>query len=286
MLSFNDVKNYILDRANEDNDGTSDFESSCTQIITEAWRWLYTLGQWLCLRKYPPGVIITAAPVTGLTITTTFGSTAATLSAPPPASLSVANYIVVVAGKNYAIRVTAHTGGLAAITIDGVPESLAGVAVTLVKTEYDLPANCGILTDGGLWTEDGDIVTLEREEQARWYYDGPPDISWPPSTCVRITKGKVRLSTAPDRAHRLEFPYQDEPAEPTGSTTMVIDRHLIPVLAEKSLSVLYEMKDDSRAKNAEARALEGVIHATAYEQLLKNGTGDVALRKRASPYGN
>jgi len=270
LNSYDEILALVLRRGGEPADGTSDFHSDTETGIIEKWRELWSRHPWLCLRKYPPGVILTAPKIDGLTLTVPAGSSAGTLSAASATPLR--DYIVVPSRRDYFLRITAHTAGSAAITLDAVPEDLVAAEIVIAKHEYDLPADVGILHDtikaGG-----GHHVLVIDEERLEQECGQMPTASWPPRYAARISKGKLRFSSYPSARERLEVPYNREPEDPSGSNVLAIDAHLRPVLANGGLSLLYEAKQDSRMATAEQRYEKGILLAQAYEHTLKTGTG-------------
>ena len=280
--SFENVRDWMLVRAGELADSTSDFNTFCTNAIVARWRELWTLWPWLELRKYPPGVILTVAPVTNLTITVTAGSTSLTLSAASATDLD--NYVIIPDGKDYMLRVTAHTAASASVTIDAAPETLTTQACTITKIEYDLPTNCGVIVEN-FWADDTP-VPLKSEEHLRRTYGERPEESWPPECIARISGTKVRLSSYSTARERIEVPFIEELSDPSGTGTLGIPAYLRPVLAEGALSILYERKSDKRQPLAEARWEKGLSRAKNYQTLMVLGTGSAAGAAQPGPYAD
>lgn len=280
------IKQWALNRADEQVDGTSDFDRGADLALVQKYRDLQTRHPWLCTIKYPPGLILVKAPVKGLRITVFAASTAVTLSAAPPNGINVEDWIVIPRGKDYFLRVTSHSSGSTSLTVDGAPEDLADVEVTIVKIEYELPDGCGIIIDSCVRTHDNERVTLRTQEQLEELHPGVPDELWPPEHAARITKTRLRLSSYPNAGKRLIVTYTEERDDPCAQNPMPLDGHLRSTLAEGVLDILYELKQDIRQKLANQRYETGIVHAKNYEFLLKTGTGVHSSQRGRGSYSD
>lgn len=279
------VKSYVLSRANENTNGTSPFDTLVDDLIIESWKDLNTRHPWLGNVKYPPGVLLTQAAITTLTLTvaTAGTSVAGTLSAAPASSLDIDNFLILPNGKDYILRVTTHTGGGTAVTLDAAPEVLTARACTIVPIEYDIASDVALFVDG-LWTENGAFVSLRSEEDLkRHWHGGPPPQGWPPRMFARIGTTKIRLSSYGSARERLDYPYTMLPADPTVGT-LSIAAYLRPVLANGVLSLLYERKEDARLKIAAERYERGISRAKDWEQEMRLGQGSLSSFARGGPY--
>ena len=90
-------------------------------------------------------------------------------------------------------------------------------------------------------------------------------------------------STAP---HRVEIPYYQELADPSGSGALGIPSYLIPAFSEKALALLYEAMGDSRQKLADARYEGWMKKARHYEHLLRTTLSGQGQQRRNEPYGD
>jgi hypothetical protein len=105
---------------------------------------------WWLMRR---SVVNTEPKITTGTVAVTAGSTTATLTAAPTlyaVNVSVANYVLVIIGNtdsNAVYRVSAHTAGTTALTLDGLYTGTTAATATyrLYKVSYDLPADCAKL---------------------------------------------------------------------------------------------------------------------------------------------
>ena len=284
-----DCVNDALFRGDEPVDGTSDFLAATRRRAVMVHHDIHNRYPFWWARVYPPGVFNTAARITNLTITaTTVGtSVAATLSAAPAGSVSITGRKILPSGQPWFARVTAHTGGGTAVTLDSVPTSLAaGTATVIVQDEYQLAANLGLFVDG-LWTEDGYFIELQPEERIRKDWGDLPSPSWPPTAFCRLDQRRVRLSHYPIASKRVEFPYSTQPddIDPTdGTTELTIDPAWRWLLAEGILYYLYLMKSDKRAASAKQDYERGIEECVAYQRRVLMGIGSHPGQSVRSPF--
>ena len=283
--SYNGIKAAALGRAGEETDGTSDFDDRCDDAIIEVWREIITRQPWLGLTKHPPGVFVTAAPITTLTLTVVTAGTgvARTLSAAPAGSVSILGRKVRPSGVSWIARITAHNAGETDVTLDAAPAILAASACTIFQDEYTLASDLGLFVDG-LWTQDGHFIELVDEERFKTEYADPPDSGYPARWFCRLTRTKIRLSTYPTAVKRHEYPYTYEPATPSGSATLAIDAHLRPALLQGVLAILYNVKGDNREKEAATRYEKYLELGATYERRLKTGLGQRSQYVMSGPY--
>ena len=272
-----DIVADALFRADEPTDGTSDFLAAVRRALVRGNHDIHNRHPFWWGRAYPPGVFVTTADITTLTITagTTGTGVTATLSASQ--SDSLVGRKVLPSGKTWFARITAHANPSATITLDAVPETLAaGTAIIIVQDEYQLAADLGLFVDG-LWTEDGFFVELKQEEWVRKEFGDLPSPAWPPSAFCRIDQRRIRLSHYPTDAKRVEFPYCTMPddLDPTdGSTTeLVISHNFRWLLADATLYFAYLMKSDKRAQSAKQDYERGIEEAVSYHRRLMMGIG-------------
>lgn len=277
---------WALNRADEPLDGTSDYQRGAEVGLVQKYRDLRIRHPWLCTVKYPPGLILLKAPVKGLTATVTGGSTALTLSAAPPNGVNVEDWVIMPKGADYFLRVVAHSSGASSLTVDGAPEDLNGVAVTIAKIEYDLPDGCGIIIDSIFRTHDNEPVLLKPIEVLEANFPGVPEEQWPPVCAARLTKTKLRLSSYPPTGKRLLVNFTEELDDPCAITPIPLDGHLRATLAEGLIEILYELKGDQRLPLAAGRYREGIKAGKDYEFLLRLGTGTASSQRERGAYAD
>lgn len=282
--SFNDIVADVLERGDEETDGTSDWDAAVRRAVVRAFHFIHNTHPFWWAEVTPPGVFLTVAPITNktLTVAAAGASAAGTLSATHATSL--VDHKVIPTGEEYSMRITAHTAGAAAITLDAAPEALAaGTAITIIKDEYDLVATAGMLVDG-LWTGRGDFIASKSEDYIRTTFPDPPDSGWPPEAFVRLTKRRIRLSQYPDRVARIEYPYTQIQADPSGATDLVIDQNFRWMLSDGGLYFLHLFKSDKRAEAAKALFEQGIGQAMVYHHRLKMGLTGHGQEPNRGPY--
>ena len=171
----------MLERGDEVTTGSSDWDAATRRAIVRAFHVFMSAHPWWFLEVTPPGVFLTVAPITNRTITIAAAGTtvAATLSSTVATSLTGSKLIFT--GEDYSIRITAHTAGTAALTLDAAPETkAAGTAVTIVQDEYDLVSTLGLFVDG-LWPGAGPFIALKSEVYIREAVPDTPESGWPPA---------------------------------------------------------------------------------------------------------
>ena len=286
--TYADLIDFIQSRADEPTDGSSDFETIMSDLVAQAHRDIILRHPFADLVSSPPGAFVTSDDITSLTITvsSTGTSVAGTLSSAPSGSISISGWKLKPGGKTWGARITSHTAGATAITIDAVPETLAaGAAVTLFQDEYDLASDLGVFLDG-LWDQAGTFVPLESPETLRSLWPDPPTGATIASAFCRLTRRKIKFSHYPNSIRRYEYPYIAELSDPVGSGTLSLPAHLRPVLAEGALALLYQMKVDKRQGEAQARFEAGIEKAIMYERRRMQGVGQSGLSTRPGGYAD
>lgn len=281
--SYADIKSWILRKAEEPTDGTSDWDSDADNALIDAWRDLYTRHPWLCLQVFPPQALLIEPAINSLTLTVAVGSAVTgTLSATYASSLT--GYIIIPQGSaRRTMRVTSHSAGSASVILDAVDNDMTAEAVHIVKVEYDIAANTGLFVNG-FWGPGGECIPVRDDEELRDDYPDPPRAGFP-DFCARISKLKVRFSHYPDLRYRLEAPYTKEPAMPTGTATLEIDAHLRPIFADLGAYQLLMLKSDpTRAGQYQARAEAKIERAMIYEDRLRLTMGRGSRRTVPGPY--
>lgn len=201
-------------------------------------------------------IVNTVAPIDTGTISVTQGSTSATLSATQ--ATSTTGWYLRITGEPEVYRVSSHTGGTDAVTLDGayVGTTDGTASYTLFKIDYDFQGSNMLLPAQGL---------------INYYYDGPLsiiniDAFTSHNPFQHIDKGfpsvaglvrqdaandqiTVRLNAYTENIERLELPYVPRPADlDTVSVNPIIpDGHrdiIVQLAAYKELS----SRDDTMAQ--------------------------------------
>ena len=226
----------------------------------------------------PPGILITRAQITNLTITisaTGASGVAGTLSAAPSGSISILDYHIRPAGVLWAARVTAHAANATAVTLQGVPATIAaGTATTIYQIENDLASDFGYF-DSHLREQDGTLIEVWDYERLIETYPDPPSPGWPPRAVAIMANRKLRWSTYPTAARRVEYPYIITEANPSGSGALTIPQHLRWVLAHGALYFALLMKSDKRAQIFKQEYERGIQVAVAFDRRVRTSVGRV-----------
>lgn len=255
-----------------DDDDTSDYEQDADDALVEKHADIIHRAPWLSLLRDPPGVLLTEAAITTLTLQATTAPPAVTLSGAP--GVPILGWVIRPAGTDYIYRVTADNG--ATPTVDAIPETLpAGTACVIVKMEYALPDGF-LLFEDGLWTPLRQFVPLKSIEALRGVAGDIPQESWPPQCFARVGDRKVRLASYARTRKRLEFGYTADPGDPDGeddATALVISKHLRVALFYGVLSAVREAVEDPRAKDDLATMERKIAEAIEFEHLKRTGLG-------------
>jgi hypothetical protein len=280
--SYADIKSWILRKAEEPTDGSSDWDADADNALVDAWRDLYTRHPWIALQVFPPMALLLIPPIENLTVTAAIGtSVSGTLSATYATSL--VGYVFIPTGQNYLSRITAHAAGTNAVTFDVVQSTLAASAGVITQIEYDIPANVGLFVNG-MWGPHGEFIPIRDDEELRGDYSDPPRRGLA-DYAARIGKTKLRFTHYADQYYRLEAPYTKEPAQPSGTTTLEIDAHLRPIFADLGAYQLLLLKSDpTRAGQYQARAEAKIERAITYEDRVRLTMGRISRRTVAGPY--
>ena len=283
--TFNDVVADVLERGDELTTGASDWDAAVRRAVVRAFHFFMNSHPFWFTEVTPPGVFLTVAPITNRTLTIATAGTGVTGTLSSAVADSMTGRKITPTGKDYSIRITAHTAASVTVTLDAAPETIAaGTACTIFQDEYDLVATLGMLVDG-LWTGRGEFVPLKSEDFIRQNYVDPPNQQWPPDCFTRLTKRRIRLSGYPDAVHRIEYPYTTIPADPSGSGDLVIDQNFRWVLADGGLYFLHLFKSDKRAEASRALFEQGIGQAIVYHHRLKVGLSQSGQEANVGPYG-
>jgi len=255
-----------------------DFDTEAGNVLTLAYNDMQNRHPFFWALATRPGTLLTKAQITTLTITVAAAGSAAagTLSAAPGGSISILDYKIRPSGKTWITRVTAHTAGNTAVTLDAVPEALAaGTATIIYKDEEDLASDFGYW-DHGLWNEDGSFIEVWDLERLLGTYPDPPSAGWPPQAVALIATRKIRFSTYPTAIKRLEYPYIITEANISGSGALRVPQHLRWVVAMGGVYYAFLMKSDKRAGLFKQEFERGIETAIAFDRRVRAGMGRTA----------
>ena len=254
-----------------------DFDAEVGQVLTLAYNDFHTRHPFYWALSTLPGTLLTKAQITTLTITVAAAGSPApgTLSAAPSGAISLLGYKIRPSGKSWIARVTAHTAGETAVTLDAVPEALAaGTAMTAFKDEEELASDFGYW-DNGLWNEDGVFIEVWDLERLLGTYADPPSAGWPPRAVALVATRKVRFSTYPTAIKRLEYPYLITEANISGSAALRVPQPLRWVVAMGGVYFALLMKHDKRAGIFKQEYERGIETAISFDRRVRTGMGRV-----------
>jgi hypothetical protein len=267
----------------------SDWNSEVEDSVVLAYHDLHSRHPFYWALSDPPGILITRAQITNLTITisaTGASGVAGTLSAAPAGSVSILDYHIRPAGVLWAARVTAHTADGTAVTLQGVPATIAaGTATTIYQIENDLASDFGYF-DSHLRDQDGALIEIWDYERLIAEYPDPPSPGWPPRAAAIMTNRKIRWSTYPTAARRLEYPYIVTEADISGTGDIRVPQHLRWVVAHGALFFALTMKSDKRAGLFKQEYERGIQVAVAFDRRVRMGVGRVPQSVSYGAYGS
>lgn len=272
--AFSDLKTFVLSQADMQETG-DDFDTEVGNVLTLAYNDMHNRHPFFWALATRPGALLTNDDITTLTITVVAAgsSVAGTLSAAPSGSISIAGYKIRPSGQPWITRVTAHTAGSAAVTLDAVPAALAaGTATVIFSDEYDLATDFGYF-ENGLWNEDGNFIEIWDLERLLAHYPDPPSAGWPPVAAALIATRRVRFSSYPTAVERIEYPYIMTEANISGSSALRIPQHLRWVVAMGGVYYALLMKSDKRAGVFKQEFEKGIETAIAFDRRARMGMG-------------
>lgn len=250
-----DILEDVLERAGElttQIGTTSDYLDSAQRYVNRAYYSLLSIGfPWPFAKKHPPGIINTAAEETG-TASITNGNTSLTLDASIASSME--GWKIYFDDDGVIYRVTSHTAGSTAVTIDATLKETtkSSANYTMFQDEFDLASDC--LLPLRFWFRNQPEHKIERENAATMF-SRKPTSSIRPSKWAYINDQKIRFNRWTEDAQTIEYDYVYAPGflDFTGSGSG--DTPIIPIqhrhiLAEWALVMLLEDKNDPRAEQS------------------------------------
>ena len=282
-----DIIDDMLFRAGEPTDGTSDFNATALQYLNRAHLGLCRGGaeldptiseDWWWLRKSPPGKLTLEQSITTGTVNVTNNSTAITFSSAPAAS--VATWFFSVEAEADVYRISAHTAGAAAATLDSVFTGTTAPTATykLFKLEYDIAADVlRIISPMRVYRADYDyeitgmdLLVLDRRWPLALIEEGIP------SAFAQADEDTVRVNRYAGSATglvRAEYDYLYRPSDLTDDASSIpaVPRQWRYVLADWGTFWLMLDKNDDRA-DAVGLAAKNGLKAMAMENRHKLGS--------------
>lgn len=242
-----DILTDVLFRGGE-NSG-SDYEDACKRYIWRAYIDMLRVKPWTSALKDPPGVINTLDEETG-TATITSGSASVTLAASIAVSMTGRKFKI--DDESVVYRISAHTTGTTAITLDATykEDSVTAGAFTIFEDEYDLASDC--LIPWRLWSRQHPNHIVHPVDEANLHEHYPNRTVTGMVERASIIGGRrIRISPRPESAETLEYAYTPIPSEfdyagsDSGDTPIVaLDER--PIIADIALAWLMFDKNDPR----------------------------------------
>ncbi len=269
-----DLVDDILWRAGEPTDGTSDFNAVALTYLNRAYQAVWMGGseidpslqeEWWWLRKDPPGVLTLEPRITTGTVNVQNNNTGITFSSAPASDLD--NWFFQVDDHADVFRISAHTAGAAAATLDAVytGDTNATASYKVFKLEYAIASDVlrllspmRIYQDSKREVDGVPLTELERRYPLYNVQSGVPELFAP------ITESKVRFNryggTSSTDFMRTEYDYLYRPADLTdsGSQEPVVPRQFRKTLADAGVFFLFMDKNDNRASAAADLARAGL----------------------------
>lgn len=275
-----DLVNDVLFRAGEPTDGTSDFEAPALQYVNRAYQAIWMGGieiapevnePWWWLFK--EANFVTELPISAGTVSVTQNSASITFSSPPAAS--VVGFWFKVTGTNEIYKVSAHTGGAGAATLDSIylGATDGAAAYTLFKTDYTLAADVLRLVtpmrlgqtnaSGSSYTRPGRNYQILGVSNRELDEIAPLSLASAaiPKLFAQTGEAVVRVDSYSSTRIRVDYQYMQRPADLTdsGSEEPVIPRQYRRLIADVAVMFLMIDKNDDRARAVAALARTGLL---------------------------
>ncbi|MGW8182127.1 MAG: phage adaptor protein, partial [bacterium] len=289
-----DLVNDILFKAGEPIDGTSDFDSKALTYLNRAYQALWMGGaefdpeineEWFWLKT--TGILTLNAAITTGTIAVTDDSASITFSSAPASSL--AGWHIKTNDHADVFKISAHTGGNTAATLDSVYTGTTDAAASYkaFQLEYDLASD--VLTM---------ISPMRGYQNSANKIDGISmrqlEDDWPlnmtsqnvPSRFAMVDDNTVRFNKYPSQLTRITYEYLAQPADLTDSGTEepAVPRKYRRVLALMGAYWLLQDKNDDRRTEIglEAKALLNAMKIENRKLWAKTGSiGWIFPRQRS-----
>ena len=298
-----DLLDDALFRAGEKIDGTSDFEAAALRYLNRSYSGIWMGGrelvpdvqeEWHWLRKYPPGVLTLQPSIATGTVLVTNNSTGITFSSAPAVDLD--NWFFKVDTHEDVFRISAHTAGAAAATLDSVytGEDAAAAAYKVFKLEYDLASDVlrvvspmrAFRAEREYLIDGIDLLALDAGYPLALIESGmPTKFAAVDEDTVRFNRYGGITSTA---LIRVEYDYLYRPAVLTDAATEpVVPWQFRSVLSDWVTGWLMLDKADSRAGAMLDAARSGVVamaQENRHKQQGQAASAFGAIRTRQDQY--
>jgi|TARA_Y100000310_G_scaffold103908_1_gene102236 hypothetical protein len=271
-----DLLDDALDRAGEATDGTSDFNAAAIRFLNRAYQGIWSGGSeldpdireaWWWLRKDDQGILILNPMINDGSVDVTNNSASITFSTGPTPS---------VAGRHFKVNdhsdvfiISAHTAGETGATLESVYTGDTDTAASyrVMQIDYDLADSyTDILYLSSPMiaykSDRGEVQYIDLHEMRRKYPLNRLD-SGVPHDFSLLSSTKIRFShyggTSSTELIKLDFEYMRMPADlADDASEPIVPRQYRKILADWTLALLLDEKDDSRGAAAIALAQRGL----------------------------
>ena len=264
-----DIIEDVLFRCDESTDGSSEFDDRALELINRVYKKLAAGGSeldsavdetWWWLRSSMPGVLTLVPEKTGICEVTN-NNTGVTLALAQADDLD--GWFFRIEGESDVYRVSAHTGGGTAVTLDSVftGTTAAAASYTAQKLIYDLPSGVQEIIgpmrafrDGPREIDGIDETELNKRFPLNNRYQGTP------LAFAMATQDSIRFSHCVNELTRLEFPYLRRATDLTdsGSEEPLVPLEHRAILSDWATFHLMMDKEDSRAEAVGKMAQNGL----------------------------
>ncbi len=268
-----DLINYALSQAGEKDDGTSDLNNDALTYLNRAYQSLWSGGSeidpeinevWWWLRKDTQGVLTLNPEITTGTVNVSNNSASATLSSAPAASMAGRHFKV--GGHADIFIVSAHTAATTGLTLESVYTGDDNATASYSLRQYDYDLESDVLYLGApmraYQNNRGQIGFVPLEVLVeKWPID--QGYMGVPTNFAMIGEQKVRFShfglQAATDLIKVDYEYVKEPIDlADDSASPLVPRQYRKILADWTLALILDKKDDSRAAGAAALTKRGV----------------------------
>lgn len=267
-----DLIDYVLFKAGEKTDGTSDFDSQALVYVNAAYKKIWQGGSefdasinedWTWLRQ--SGNLILQTKISTGTVSVTNNSASATLSASQ--ATDVAGWFFKTDGHEGIFKISAHGGSTDALTLDSVYTGTtdASASYKLVKLEYTLASDAIEVISPMETAFKGNRRLVFDGQIAGVSFQTMPGrnelLAGVPEFFSQINETTVRFNRYADsNLIRIDYRYKKRPADLTdsGSEEPLVPLHHRHVIANIALYDILSDKNDDRADTVSLIAKQGL----------------------------
>ena len=263
-----DIMADVLFRAGETTDGSSDFDAAALRYINRAYQAVWMGGTefeptindtWWWLKAQ--GTIIMDAPISTGTVSVTNGSTTATLSSAPAASMT--GWFFKTNDDANVFKVSSHTAATTGLTLAAAYTGAtnATASYSLFKREYDLPSTAIKVIDPMTAYKDSrhEITGMSLRDMSNIWPLNLSEAGVPSKFCM-IDENTIRFNrhgtTSATNGVKVDYNYLVKPDALTdsGSEEPLLPLEYRRLLGDIALFWIYADKNDDRASGVGSSA--------------------------------